>query len=861
MRAYGSGHFGHWITDEAGLPAYEYTCNHLEDPAAAYATPRGPSRDHFHLLGNAHASAIAHNEGHIELFRSDTGGAWLNRYAPARGAYAGGFGFLRLERRTTTTLYRHLGGAQYRRVFGVGYFRKSATWGDVAIDQVAFLPYGNDPVLAHLTTLSNRGLRPLNLSYYEYWEALVTPLPAGRGERWRTASPLRGRRNTRYDTQRRLLLSCPTRRRRWPRFLPTWSDPDPPVVFVAAIDGLPVAAFESSKAAFFGEGGLEAPEALQLPFLPGGTFEEGARSDRLALVLQREVAVPPRGQVTLAHLFGYGPHDSGRPGATGSATPAGLVERYAARPPTAWLRESLDRWRESLVRFETPCDSWVAREVAWSSYYGQALATLDARTGEACFVPGGTATFCLGRGASGHDPCRHALAQLPSRPAQVRGTIRHIVRLRRDGSLAELRRAREEGTAEAHLWLLWLIADYILLYRDRAFADQVVPLHPHTSRRTTTVRQQVRRSLDHLRQAVGVGPHGLLRLHSPDGDAAALAAGGLLARWKLYQHAESTYSSGLAGVVLPRVAELCRWLGERAWAEEVDRWAAENRRALAQTWNGHWFERLLTPGRPVGRDEMYLDCQPWVVLAGAASDTRQFILFHEIRERLAAHLPRLPSEEGPVQSPAGAPVADGLADGVSFATCGPLIWAWAQADPHAAWETLKACTLASHAEAFGRRWFGIWSAPESLDPLAHGSAGAPPWPQIPFLTDGAAGGFPIASGHAANQLPFAVARLAGLHPDAQGYRVEPRLPFARFNLATARLGLSRQEHAIGGYLIPQGNDAVLVRVALPEGLSQPQVQVDRRPVPAQVSDDGRQVSFRVFVRGGLRTEWQVTGEP
>ncbi|MHA1262203.1 MAG: hypothetical protein ACTSSA_08885 [Candidatus Freyarchaeota archaeon] len=41
MSGYGSGHFGRWIVDEFGLPAYEYTCNHEVDPAAFTLVPSG----------------------------------------------------------------------------------------------------------------------------------------------------------------------------------------------------------------------------------------------------------------------------------------------------------------------------------------------------------------------------------------------------------------------------------------------------------------------------------------------------------------------------------------------------------------------------------------------------------------------------------------------------------------------------------------------------------------------------------------------------------------------------------------------------------------------------------------------------
>ncbi|HOX39107.1 MAG TPA: hypothetical protein PL033_14070 [Candidatus Brocadiia bacterium] len=48
----GGGSFGRWITDDSGLPAYEYELDERSDALAEYNTTRGVSRDHWHLLGN-----------------------------------------------------------------------------------------------------------------------------------------------------------------------------------------------------------------------------------------------------------------------------------------------------------------------------------------------------------------------------------------------------------------------------------------------------------------------------------------------------------------------------------------------------------------------------------------------------------------------------------------------------------------------------------------------------------------------------------------------------------------------------------------------------------------------------------------
>ena len=53
-KPFGSGHFGEWITDQFGLPAYRYTCDQITDPKAVSPTHkiwRGAT-DQTHQVGN-----------------------------------------------------------------------------------------------------------------------------------------------------------------------------------------------------------------------------------------------------------------------------------------------------------------------------------------------------------------------------------------------------------------------------------------------------------------------------------------------------------------------------------------------------------------------------------------------------------------------------------------------------------------------------------------------------------------------------------------------------------------------------------------------------------------------------------------
>lgn len=77
----GSGSFGRWILDEAGLPAYEYQMDQYSDPRAAYPNTEGlDRRDHWHQVGNQRVTAMASNDGTVQVYLCDRGGVFLNRF-------------------------------------------------------------------------------------------------------------------------------------------------------------------------------------------------------------------------------------------------------------------------------------------------------------------------------------------------------------------------------------------------------------------------------------------------------------------------------------------------------------------------------------------------------------------------------------------------------------------------------------------------------------------------------------------------------------------------------------------------------------------------------------------------------------
>ena len=79
------GIFGEWV-DAGGLPAFRYTLDHRTDPRAEYAIREGvTSRLNWHHVGNDATTAIAANDGWVQLFDFSHGPRWMNYWDPEAG--------------------------------------------------------------------------------------------------------------------------------------------------------------------------------------------------------------------------------------------------------------------------------------------------------------------------------------------------------------------------------------------------------------------------------------------------------------------------------------------------------------------------------------------------------------------------------------------------------------------------------------------------------------------------------------------------------------------------------------------------------------------------------------------------------
>src|SRR5262245_24522899 len=162
--SFGGSSLGTWIDDEIGLPAFRY------DGCTGVPCASEPA-DAFHQLGNGHVTAIAHSDGHVELFTAKTFYRVANRYDEAGRNYGGGFGWVRDGDEIWSTLYEDRPpDASYERVFGMGYVKKTVEHGGLLVEQYVSSPQGSDEVLLEHLIVTNVSTQAKTIRYFDYWD-------------------------------------------------------------------------------------------------------------------------------------------------------------------------------------------------------------------------------------------------------------------------------------------------------------------------------------------------------------------------------------------------------------------------------------------------------------------------------------------------------------------------------------------------------------------------------------------------------------------------------------------------------------------------------------------------------------------
>lgn len=862
-KPYGSGYFGEWIEDEFGLPAFHYTCDQITDPKAKTAVNPGilSSTEHIHQVGNDRIVAIASNYGQVRVRQDEGAPKFLNDYAPERGWFGGGIGYLIDGKSVLSTFYpgnakvfdRTFGNKvfstpSFDRIFGIGYFRKKVSGENYGINQVIFAPFGDEPALVSEVTITNTG-PPASLRWIEYWgcqmyqfsfRAFMEGL-AGKSmhelrrdfgtrfaHRFRKRDDGSGLVETkeflgRDRLEERQFQGVVTKLEKNPDLFLTapdksapkqadFDDLNPPSTFLLSLDA-PADGMTTNGKDFFGSGGVNNPTGLGGK-LDGDLSKSGPDS---ALLLERRFDLKPGESRTLTFLYGYL--------ASGFDLDS-LAARYRRTAQTA-LAESSQQWKKKGLRFSAEGEPWVEREVTWNYYCLRSGLTYDNFFHQHILSQASIYQYVMGFQGAARDPLQHALPFIFSDPEITKEILRYTLKeVRLDGSIpygivghGMPMPTTSDNSSDMPLWLLWAVSEYILATRDVGFLDsEIVPAYgPHDSR--NSVRSLLARCFKHLTDDVKTGQHGLMRMLRDDWNDALVNA------WvpqpgikECEEQGESVLNSAMAAYVFDYYARLLTYAGDEDRATAPIRVVAEQHRGgVRGQWTGKWFRRAwLGPTQGwLGEKGMWIEPQPWAILGRAVSEEQVPVLMQSIDQEL-----RRPSPIGAMQlNDSPDRVTNGVwkmepgtqvGGGVWPSLNQTLIWALAGIDGAMAWDEWKKNSFARHAEIYPEVWYGTWSGPDVLNSASS---------KHPGETTGGPGfgwtDFPVLNMHTHACPLYSLTKLIGLEFTETGVALTPKLPLTSFRFHSPILGIIKSARGYEGWYNPTSRNTWSVRLSVP----------------------------------------------
>ncbi|GMU60327.1 MAG: hypothetical protein AMXMBFR34_20900 [Myxococcaceae bacterium] len=811
----GSGLFGEWIIDAHGRPAYRYRFDQQNDERARFTNSEGRDRrDHWAAFGNQRVNALAFNDGHVEVVDQDRGVTHWNAWDEARRNYSGGFGWLDDGEATWCTAWKwRPQPSRTERQFGMVSARYAVEYRGVKSEREVFAPPGDDAVVISEVTLTNTSQRERKIAHYEYWDVarrnieiewivsgdLAPEIPARvRAERdarnagfrevlsWDQAHRALVLRRTPMEGVTRPDAGAPDPR--------DWYPADP---FLAVLSG-EVSGVFTEQAAFFAEGGPEAPAAVVNRAAPSPAVEgvlgrtTSGNGQRRLFVVKSELTLAPGEVRTLR--FAYGTIRHGAP----------------LEIPAGWGSVSVEDAQRALdphlLRLAHRDSPFLTRELAWHS--AQVEASVGRREYQGLHVvPQGSAYLYLhGADGAARDVGLFALPLVFTHTSLAREMLELNMQLQygvnprfsyafQGHGMLDDALGIHNAPSDLDLFFLWALTEYVFATRDFGFLDQAVPYWPRESRPGATAWDHTRDAIRHLLDVVGTGPHGLIRVGTgdwSDGIVATYAPDRALA----IRDGESVPNTQMALYVLPRAADLVE-AREPMLAMELRQKVTELTTAVQTTWRQDHFGRAYFGDGALFRDAaLDLEAQAWPMIAPAA---------------FSAPTQRVQLKRG-VTSQLTSPIGVTLTQGGEVWPAISVLWTWGLArggDGALAWTHLAQNALHARARAFPQVWYGIWTGPDGVTSTTGEAWSSPATPMRDF---------PAQNNNVHALALFAALKAAGVDTTKDGLSIAPG--GAPYELSSELLDLAWDGSRVSGTWRPMGAGTGVLDVRLGTGTSQ-----------------------------------------
>ncbi|MBU3113322.1 GH36-type glycosyl hydrolase domain-containing protein [Clostridium lacusfryxellense] len=406
-------------------------------------------------------------------------------------------------------------------------------------------------------------------------------------------------------------------------------------------------------------------------------------------------------------------------------------------------------WRKVLPPLGEEQDLILRCEMIWNAYTLEAMANYSQYFKETFIPQGSVYAYHLGQNASNRDHLQHLLPLVYSNPQLAKSCIRYA--MKHSSSDGQIRRQNIGYgysdpdiymESDPQIYMFMAVGEYLRVTHDYKFLNETVTYYPMEHARINTVLKFLMQHFIYLRDVVGVGHHGLVKMLNSDWSDSFFHPYSP----NIYKHfAESHLNTTMALSVIPT---LIKELKQYAVVDEQNQEIAECFIGELNYYHDELFSAFMRdmegrtfaprcyigehdePDLKFGMDNLCLEAQPYLLQMEDFPIERKQKLYMEIKKRLL-DMEKIGARtrEIPIWSKGG----QGEDGGIWFAHQGPLIVGIASFDRREAIKLLKKLTFHNYAEQYPDYWVGHWTFADSLESTLSEREGLyHPWTQGAF---------------------------------------------------------------------------------------------------------------------------------
>lgn len=375
-------------------------------------------------------------------------------------------------------------------------------------------------------------------------------------------------------------------------------------------------------------------------------------------------------------------------------------------------------WKQTLPDLSTETNDVLRREMLWNAYIMEASAKYNTYFDETFIPQGSVYSYHYGDNIANRDHLQALLPACYTNPQLARTAIRYVLKQTRpDGEMT--RGNQGYGYApptiykesDQQLYMFLAVAEYLRITGDYGLLNQPITLYPKEANKHTTVINVLQRQFIYLRDEIGRGPNGLIRLQNSDwSDSFLHKYSPNIYHWR----AESHLNSAMAIAVLPRFVRQIKAYAPKDFVEALQSYYTEVEQSYMKDLGERKYSAraYLDDTHRFGTDLVCIEPHSYLLQAESIPTERKQDIYQYIKQKLEDNEPTgLRTRERPMW---GDPTQaeDG---GIWFSLEYPLALGVASFDKEEAWRLMKKFSFENYTKKFPQYWVGQWTAPDELN--------------------------------------------------------------------------------------------------------------------------------------------------